>query len=136
MEPEDLEEILDHARRSNSRAGITGALVYVDRYFLQILEGETSRVKNLMDLISKDVRHETVTVLRETEISEAAFSNWEMAYISATPEQIAAWAGLGATTRVPEVLNNMHQDPQRAMQVAKGIFLVLANKSSSQTSHE
>ncbi len=76
MQTEDLEEILEHARSSNATNGITGALVYVDGVFLQILEGEIDSLQKLMARIAKDVRHETVTVLKEGEVSSATFTDW------------------------------------------------------------
>jgi hypothetical protein len=126
MQTDELEEILEHARTSNAANGITGALVYVDGVFLQILEGETSSLQDLMARISKDVRHETVTVLREGEIPSAVFSDWKMAYLSATSEQVAKWAGLSGTTDIPEILSDMRRDPHRVTQVAQSILSVLA----------
>lgn len=129
MQSDDLEEILDHARSSNASKGISGALVYIEGVFLQVLEGERARVENLMARISKDVRHETVTVLRSGEIPLAIFSDWKMAYVSATPEQVAKWAGLGGNTELSEVLGDMSEDPHRAAQIAQSILSLLATES-------
>ena len=133
MEAEELEEILEHARRGNARSGITGALVYVDGVFLQLLEGEKDRVQSLMQKISKDVRHETVTVLKAGDIPAAAFAEWTMAYLSATPEQVAKWAGLSATAALPEVLNSIRQDSHKTARVAEGILAVLVAQPATQT---
>ena len=65
MQVDELEDILEQAQSNNSRNGITGALVYIDGSFLQILEGEKDRVQTLMQKISKDILHETVSVLHE-----------------------------------------------------------------------
>jgi hypothetical protein len=131
MQAEDLEEILEHARRNNANSGITGALVYVDGYFVQILEGDSNHVRQLMDRISGDVRHETVTVLQAGEISTAAFSEWKMAYISATPEQVASWAGLTTPTELPSLFKKMHEDRSQASLVAKSILAVLLGEPDS-----
>jgi hypothetical protein len=128
MQMDELEELLEHARRSNAEKGITGALIYVDGVFLQILEGDMETVQELMGKISKDFRHETVTVLKEGAIPSAAFSDWEMAYVSATQEQVAEWAGLSGTIAIPEILTDMRQDPRRATQVAASILSVLVSK--------
>ena len=125
MEQEALDDLLAHAQRGNDQKGITGALVYVDGFFLQILEGEQAGVQRLMQRIAGDVRHETVTVLQEGEITSAAFSDWKMAFVSATPQQVAEWAGLSAHTRLPDVLRDMREDRQMAAQVAKRILTVL-----------
>jgi len=136
MQTDELEEILQHARGSNATKGITGALIYVDGVFLQILEGETDTVQELMARISKDVRHETVTVLKQGEISCAIFSDWKMAYVSATPQQVAEWAGLSGTIAIPEILTDMRQDPQRTAQLAAGILSVLTAEPTAQTKAE
>lgn len=128
MQMDELEELLEHARRSNAEKGITGALIYVDGVFLQILEGDMETVQELMGKISKDFRHETVTVLKEGAIPSAAFRDWEMAYVSATQEQVAEWAGLSGTIAIPEILTDMRQDPRRATQVAASILSVLVSK--------
>lgn len=133
MQSEDLEEILEHARINNAAKGITGALVYVEGVFLQILEGDRGSVEHLMARISKDLRHETVTVLRESEIPAATFGDWNMAYVSATAEQVAKWAGLSTFTAIPAILTDMRQDPHRTAQVAQSILSLLAPENVAQT---
>lgn len=132
MQLEELETLLEHARSSNARQGITGALVYVDGLFLQILEGEEQSVQRLMAKISGDIRHETVTVLQEGEISYPVFSDWKMAYVSATADQVAQWIGLAKTTQLPDLLKDLGQDRQRATQVANSILSVLLGESAPQ----
>jgi Sensors of blue-light using FAD len=126
MQMEDLEEILGHARRSNAAQQVTGALVYVDGTFLQVLEGDRATVQSLMSRISADVRHETVTVLKESDIAAPVFRDWRMAYVSATPEQVAQWAGLPGATEVPDILDDLRQDPGKVAQVAQSILSALA----------
>ena len=131
MQVDELEDILEQAQSRNDSKGITGALVYVDGFFLQVLEGEKDSVENLMQKISNDFRHETVTVLHAGDIPSAAFYDWKMAYISATQEQVARWAGLSVTTKLPEIWEDMRQDPNRASQVTKSILSVLVGGPSS-----
>jgi hypothetical protein len=89
---------------------VTGALVYIDGVFLQVLEGDATELATLMAKIAKDVRHETVSVLQEGEVPAALFGEWEMACFSATPQQIAKWAGLPGATELNDVLDDMGQD--------------------------
>lgn len=132
MQMDELEDLLEQAQSNNSSNGITGALVYVDGFFLQVLEGEKDSLQELMQTISKDFRHENVTVLQADEIPAAAFSAWDMAYVSATPEQVARWAGLSGTTKLPDLLEDLHQDPRKATQIAKSILSMLVSGPSSQ----
>ena len=128
MQQGDLEEILEQAQCNNAASGITGALVYVDDCFLQVLEGQAEAVLRLMDRISADLRHETVTVLQAQEVSAAAFLDWRMAYVSATSAQVAQWAGLTARTEFPETLEEIRLDRQKAMQVLNSILYVLMHE--------
>ena len=133
MQMDDLEEILEQARNNNGMKGITGALVYVDGVFLQILEGDIDAVQELMARISSDVRHETVTILKQENIPAAIFSDWKMAYVSATAEQVAKWAGLSGTTAIPDILIDMRNDPFKATQVAKSILSVLTAEPTARS---
>ena len=128
LQQEDLEDILTQARSNNARAGITGALAYVDGCFLQVLEGEAAAVQRLMARIATDLRHETVTVLQAGEIAAPAFPDWQMAYVSATSAQVAEWAGLSARTELPETLAALQQDRDKTMRVSRSILAVLINE--------
>lgn len=133
MQSTDLEEILAHARRSNATNGITGALVYAEGIFLQILEGDKLKVQHLMAKIERDVRHETVTILREGEVPAAIFGSWKMAYVSATPKQVAQWAGVSAATGATETMNDVGQELHRTAQFAQDILSLLARDETTQT---
>lgn len=125
MQSDDLEALLEKARRKNGSLDISGALVYTDGIFLQILEGDRVRVQALMDRILKDVRHENVTILREGEVAAAQFSSWKMAYVSATTEQVARWAGLGAGSENGEVVDD-DENRRRTARFAQDILALLA----------
>jgi Sensors of blue-light using FAD len=125
MQTDDLEDLLESARESNAEAGINGALVYVDGYFLQVLEGKAEDVHELMARISRDVRHQTVRVLKQGPVPAAVFSDWSMAYVSATPEQVAQWAGLGTATTVPPLLADMQGDSSRVTRLVESILSAL-----------
>lgn len=125
LQLDELEDILEQAQLNNAGNRITGALVYVDGFFLQILEGDQVAVQNLMQTISKDLRHETVSVLQAGEVPAAAFENWNMAYISATPQQVAEWVGLSAASTGRDVWEDVRQDRSKVERVTKGILSVL-----------
>jgi hypothetical protein len=125
MQTGDLEELLDHARRSNAAKGITGALVYAEGIFLQILEGDKVRVQELMAKIQRDVRHGGVIILREGEVPEAIFGSWKMAFVSATPQQVANWAGLSVANGTIESLSDAAEEQSRTAQFAQDILSLL-----------
>lgn len=74
-------DILATARANNEKAGITGALHFSSKYFLQCLEGERSAVNTLYQNIMKDERHTQPVILVYEQIDERRFSRWSMAYV-------------------------------------------------------
>ncbi|HOO21059.1 MAG TPA: BLUF domain-containing protein [Kiritimatiellia bacterium] len=81
--PDALGKIMETSRRNNKPLGITGALCYSPRGFLQILEGPAGPVNELFRRIVQDKRHSNVTLLEYVHIPFRDFENWSMAYIRA-----------------------------------------------------
>ncbi len=136
MQSDDLEQLLENARSRNGAQGISGALVYTDMMFLKILEGEREKVQALMARIVKDVRHENVIILREGDTPIARFSSWGMAYVSATPEEAAKWAGVGIDTGECEVVNDADQNLDRTARFVQDILTMLTPEKSGGTVQE
>jgi hypothetical protein len=109
----DLEKILTDARAGNQSRNVTGALVYVDGVFFQILEGDQAVVRDLMANIASDTRHHSVKVFYEAQVDVRAFESWSMAYLGPTAQEMSTWAGLPATATVEEVLADVNRDPDR-----------------------
>lgn len=122
----ELEAILDDARAGNAARQVTGALIYVDGVFLQILEGEASTLRSLMRSIAADTRHAAVKVFHEGEVDARSFGDWHMAFVSATPAQLSAWAGLAGTATVESILADLDRDPQRTPRFVRGLLAALA----------
>jgi hypothetical protein len=76
----DLLEILSYARQHNAEKGITGLLLFQGGHFLQVLEGEADQVRDLFKHISKDERHEQVTLLFEELVSQSQYPDWSMGF--------------------------------------------------------
>ncbi len=77
-----LADIFGVARSHNKQAGITGALLVTDRWFVQALEGDETAVQRLYEHISRDARHDEVTVVESAAVDERVFSRWAMAEVS------------------------------------------------------
>ena len=121
-----LEEILADARVGNKARDVTGALIYVDDVFFQIIEGDREVVRDLMANIARDSRHRAVTVFHEAEIDGRAFDSWSMAYLSATASQLSEWAGLPGTATVEELLAGIRRAPDRVSRMLVSILETLA----------
>ena len=94
----ELDQILAASRRNNAPAGVTGALLYNNGCFAQILEGPLAAVERIFERIQQDPRHSDVAVIQSGFAEERQFPDWSMAFIgSAQPEALpAATAALDA----------------------------------------
>jgi Sensors of blue-light using FAD len=122
----DLENILTDAQLGNQARNVTGALVYVDGVFFQILEGDQAVVRNLMTSIASDTRHQSVKVFYEAEVDARAFESWSMAYLAPTAQQMSTWAGLPATATVEELLADVNRNADRVPRILINILDALA----------
>ncbi len=77
---EGVADIIKRARNFNSQKDITGCLLYHNREFIQILEGNKEAVNSLFTKIKTDNRHHDIILLHEGEKKERVFSTWSMAY--------------------------------------------------------
>jgi hypothetical protein len=75
-----IEQLLTHARASNSRLGLTGYLYVNAGHFLQLIEGPEVNVRMLFSKISVDSRHTKIKVLYEGVSDSRLFADWNMGY--------------------------------------------------------
>ncbi|HEX9954984.1 MAG TPA: BLUF domain-containing protein, partial [Allosphingosinicella sp.] len=74
-------DIVDVARARNSGLSVTGALVFSEQSFAQVLEGPAAAVEELMASIERDPRHHRLSVLIDASLAAGRrFSDWSMAY--------------------------------------------------------
>ena len=73
-----LGEIQETSKRNNERLGLTGALVFDDWWFLQVLEGDRRAVWRQFEHISHDERHANVLLVEMKEVEARVFGNWWM----------------------------------------------------------
>lgn len=112
-----LQAILDTARTNNAALGVTGALIFYDGLFLQILEGPQGAVESLAVRIAADPRHSDMKIFHTAETDGRVFGDWRMAWLDPAPGDIARWANLdtasladlrveieGRPDRVPDIL--------------------------------
>jgi hypothetical protein len=80
MTEAELEDLLRQAQRGNERRGITGALVYGEGQFMQIMEGEQATVEALYAHIEQDRRHKGVFKFADRAIPARRFAEWSMGF--------------------------------------------------------
>lgn len=72
--------LLDDTKKRNDAMNIVGLLVLHENTFLQIIEGEATRVDALFSRIIKDNRHKDITVILNEPIKDFTFSTFEVDY--------------------------------------------------------
>ena len=94
MSQDDLEEILRTSRKNNARLGITGMLLYGNKTFVQILEGEEKAVSELVEKIKRDSRHADFHVLKKKTIDRREYADWSMDFKRVSGEDFQSVKGL------------------------------------------
>lgn len=74
----DLRDIFEKAMLNNSKNGITGALIYFEDTFMQLLEGEREAVIERFSIIRNDKRHKGVIVLMGDDVEKRSFPGFSM----------------------------------------------------------
>ncbi|MEI6768958.1 MAG: BLUF domain-containing protein [Betaproteobacteria bacterium] len=73
--------ILEKSKSYNKRENITGILCQGSGLWMQILEGERSKVNLLYSRIMSDRNHHNVELLSMEEITQRRFGEWSMALV-------------------------------------------------------
>jgi hypothetical protein len=76
-----LRDLLSKASSFNSSVGISGLLLYHERSFSQILEGQEEDVTPLFERIGRDPRHNRVLLLSKQEAEQRNFGAWSMGFV-------------------------------------------------------
>lgn len=79
-----LRDILAASNRNNKAAGITGALVFDEHWFVQALEGDRAKVWQTLRRIEDDERHASVVVIDARQVESRAFASWWMGLATRT----------------------------------------------------
>ena len=77
---EAIDQLLERSKQNNATKGITGAMIYANGYFMQLIEGPQIAVDELYSAIEADPRHEVLSLLHNQEIKDRHFSDWAMEY--------------------------------------------------------
>lgn len=96
----EMAKILAASRANNARDGVTGALLYSDGCFAQVLEGGLDIVQRTFERIQRDTRHGDVIVLEARRAEVRIFGMWDMA-LAEPADPIKARAILGLALAEP-----------------------------------
>jgi hypothetical protein len=73
-----LTDILSASTRNNKLVNVTGALVFDEFWFIQILEGERGIILKTFERLKNDERHSNIALVELTDIKGRLFGNWWM----------------------------------------------------------
>jgi Sensors of blue-light using FAD len=87
----DTLRFLNEARKANRKSDVSGMMLYIGGYYLQLLEGEATKVDVVCRTIVQDKREMRMT-LREP-IAEREFPEWTMGFEAVAPLEAARLLG-------------------------------------------
>ena len=79
---DELTSILIHAREKNAHLNITGALLYRNGRYIQIIEGPDDAVRSVYASIVADPRHRNIHLVADERIAVRRFPAWTMGFQS------------------------------------------------------
>jgi hypothetical protein len=89
----DLTELLLQSRLNNSKAGITGMLLYSKGTFFQVLEGEEEALNIAFEKIKNDPRHKGIIKMKSGTLAERNFPEWSMGFTTTVPNSVSTLPG-------------------------------------------
>ncbi len=118
FDAEDLQEIFSRSVENNSRAGITGLLLYRDLEFMQVIEGPEPAIEALYARIARDPRHSLVIKLLDQILPEREFPDWAMQVVNLRDRSVSEFAAAGQDLEVAD-LRSLAGSPSRAKRLLR-----------------
>ena len=81
-------DIAIESSQTNRAKDVSGMLMAVGNYFLQVLEGQESVVEQLLEKIAKDERHTDIRVLYRGALPDRIFGQWSMGCVQSKGETV------------------------------------------------
>jgi hypothetical protein len=82
----EVQALAEVARENNRRMDVSGALLFVDNTFMQILEGDSDVLESLLETIRRDDRHRDLRVLSDSRHARRYFEGWSMGLVNPQDE--------------------------------------------------
>ena len=77
---EAIHRMLIDAKRFNKKNNITGCILYHDKQFIQLIEGDKKVIESLYATIKEDKRHFEVQTLLNKASKQSLWNDWSMAF--------------------------------------------------------
>ncbi|MES2695256.1 MAG: BLUF domain-containing protein [Verrucomicrobiota bacterium] len=115
--PPQLSALLEHSRKKNALAGLSGILLSHDGDFMQLLEGEESTVRSTYARIAEDPRHHRCQILISGSVPERTFPDWTMGFRDLASEEVKAMPGYSGFLSREAAQVSFPTAPGRAMKL-------------------
>lgn len=90
----EIDTILETSQANNARCGVTGALLFNNGSFVQVLEGPATSVEEVFERIQLDERHFDVTVIETGWVDDRLFPQWSMGFAGNDATAAALYADI------------------------------------------
>jgi hypothetical protein len=84
FQDQEIEDMMIKTNQFNSDEKITGILLYNERNFFQLIEGEKKAIQNLYEKIRQDSRHKDIIKILEKPVFEPSFDGYLTDFITDT----------------------------------------------------
>ena len=124
MTDKHLKGLLVKSRQNNPRRSITGLLLYLDPYFLQVLEGDKNDVESLFHNIEADNRHRKVSIIYQRPIQFRSFPDWSMGFQRPNKQEMEKIEGFCDfwQRKTSNILNNSEDENVQMLQKLLTMF--------------
>lgn len=103
----DLDALAALSSAHNARCDVTGLLLFDGTRFIQALEGPEEAVRETMDRIAADPRHDTIQYVGQGPAAQRQFGSWAM-QVKRAPEGCCSTAFLARVKRDVDTVQDPH----------------------------
>ncbi len=120
MSDGDLKNLLNKSRAKNATLNITGMLLYLDPFFIQVLEGEEDAIIERFNIIKQDSNHHKVSLIYKKPADRRNFPDWTMGFKKMSDEDVAEIEGFSDFLHRPA--SEMFNDSSREIEKLLDMF--------------
>jgi len=114
---QELMELLERSRKTNSALDITGMLLYKEGNFMQFLEGPREAVLGLLTKIKTDPRQHGMIIVMQEEHAEREFDHWSMGFKKLDSETSLEVPGYSEFLDLPLTSEQFLENPSKALKL-------------------
>jgi hypothetical protein len=103
----ELLDLLHDARAYNTIDNICGVLMHRNGHFLQVFEGESNPIENLLSRLQRDTRHKNLEISHYSFVDSPLFSNWAMGSADLEAPELSLMPGLRTDLYKAEVVQEL-----------------------------